>query len=512
MDAQSLLEPGSSGMPRLHDGRMEVQKPPLFYWLVALIARCRGGEVDALAVRLPAALSAAATVLLVGLGVGLGYGRPTAGLLAGTILATGIHFPWLARIGRIDMPLTFTVTLAGGAFILALQRVRETRRRDPSQRPAAETRRQGDKETRRQKQTVRETSPLANGSNGVHDPSPCLLVSLSPCLTQSPSLLVLGAYLACAAAVLLKGPVGLALPGAIVAAVLIAQGRWPAFWELRRWRALLGELGLWWGLPLVLLLVIPVFVWAEYASGGQLAREFFWHHNVQRALGGSQLRSHPWFWYGPYFLLYFLPYSPLVLLALPSRLWREDWLARSGLAWTVGVILLLSCASFKRADYLLPAYPGAAVFLGCVLEHCLNSARRFLVLSGVVAVAALMAIGWGVRLMWLMPAEEPYRDYRPFAAVVRRHAPTPSPVLFFRTEAHALAFRVGQPLRVLLEWSELQAHVQQPGPHYLVMPPDCAAQCPRLLHGVRLREVCRNTSLAGGKHERPLVLVQVKSK
>ena len=33
-------------------------------------------------------------------------GRPRAGFLAGTCLATAVHFTWLARIGRIDMPAT----------------------------------------------------------------------------------------------------------------------------------------------------------------------------------------------------------------------------------------------------------------------------------------------------------------------------------------------------------------------------------------------------------------------
>src|SRR5262249_43206113 len=117
MDASSLLEPGSDGLPRLHDGRLELQKPPLYYWLVAGIAWLTGG-VDGLAVRLPAA---AGVVAVVTLALALGWRRPVAGLVAGLVLATGIHFPWLARIGRIDMPLTLTVTTAALAFALALR-------------------------------------------------------------------------------------------------------------------------------------------------------------------------------------------------------------------------------------------------------------------------------------------------------------------------------------------------------------------------------------------------------
>ena len=58
MDAESVLG-GDWDLPHLNDGRAEMQKPPLYYWLVALTARLRGGTVDAWAVRLPATLSAA---------------------------------------------------------------------------------------------------------------------------------------------------------------------------------------------------------------------------------------------------------------------------------------------------------------------------------------------------------------------------------------------------------------------------------------------------------------------
>src|SRR5262245_10078373 len=62
MDAQALCD--GELVPRLYDGRPEVQKPPLYYYLVAALAQARGGVVDAWAVRLPSALSALGCVLL----------------------------------------------------------------------------------------------------------------------------------------------------------------------------------------------------------------------------------------------------------------------------------------------------------------------------------------------------------------------------------------------------------------------------------------------------------------
>ena len=463
MDARSLLDPlpgQPAGLPHMDDGQPDFQKPPTFYWVVAAIARLRGGEVDALAVRLPAALSAFGVAVAVGLTLALGFGRPLAGAIAALMLVSSIHFPWLARIGRIDMPLTFTVCLAalgfGRAGVFSVQ-----------------------------------CSVFREG-----DASPC-----PPSTKASGAGWFLLAYLACAAGVLLKGPIGLVLPGAIVAAVLIQRGMWPAVWEGGAWWRLLREMRVVPGLLLIAAIVSPVYLWLEYASGGQFAREFLWYHNVTRGLGGSDLRSHPVWLNVPYFLLYFLPFSPLVLLGLCRVPWRDDAVARFGLAWLVGVLVLLSAAKFKRADYLAPAYPGAAIFLGCLCERW-TAGRR-----GVVLMAALALVGWVGRQSVLLPAEEDFRDYRSFARQVRESAPRPVEVMFFRTEAHALAFHVGRPLGRFVEWEALEGRLLRPGVHHVVMPPNVLDEARRRLPRFDLDEVSRNTD-ATGRHERPLVLVR----
>src|SRR6188768_1812241 len=99
-NARRLLDDGGWGLLRLYDDRPELQKPPLYYWLVAATAWCRGGTVDALAVRLPAALAGLITVLAVYQFL-RGRGRPAAACIAAGTLASANHFTWLARTGRI---------------------------------------------------------------------------------------------------------------------------------------------------------------------------------------------------------------------------------------------------------------------------------------------------------------------------------------------------------------------------------------------------------------------------
>jgi 4-amino-4-deoxy-L-arabinose transferase-like glycosyltransferase len=459
MDAQTILDDGAWGLTHLYDGRPELQKPPLYYWTVAFLAWLHSGVVDAWAVRLPAAATATLCVLLIGIGLGFSRNRLAAGLMAATVLATALHFTWLARIGRIDMPLALCVTVTLG----------------------------------------------------------CLYhVRGNPSWTRWP--LSILAYLGVAAGVLLKGPIGLVLPAAAMCLHLIVELGFPSPRHWRAWLAALGELGVWWGVPLVVALTLPWFLWANRTSDGAFFRVFVWHHNIERGFGGSSLRANPWWFYLPQFVGDFLPWSlllpPAVWWSSRRGLWRADSDARFGLIWFVSVTLVLSCSRFKRADYLLPAYPGAAVFLGCFAQHWLSELlpmRRRFAVAGLAGLAGIMVFVWLVRVQWQLPAQEPYRDYRTFATRIRELAPRPEEVIFFRTEAHPLAFHLGRPLAIVVQWAELNTRLLQPGTHYIVTPPQCAKESLLHLQGIRLERVLGNTDLSGGEHERPLVLLRAKS-
>lgn len=450
-DAQTILDDDDWGLPRLFDGRLELQKPPLYYWTVAIVARCFGA-VDAWSVRLPSALAAHGCVLGI-YWFGLRRGRPLVGFVAAVVLATAMHFTWLARIARTDMPLTLAIALALWCFALAVEDERPMRR--------------------------------------------CLRLIL--------------AYVALAVAVLLKGPIGLALPCVVALACIVVERV-----ALRDWGRLAHRLGLWWGVPLVIGIALPWFVWANTRTDGEVFRTFFWHHNIERGFGGSDtLRAHPWWFYGPQFLLDFLPWSPLVLAA-GWWAWRRGWLsadreARLGLVWFLAMAALLSCARFKRSDYLAPAYPGAALFLGAAAERWyLATRRRAVVATAFAGIVAGCLACWVTYVARVLPEQEETREYRHFAEVIRRYAPLPREVVFFRAEAHALAFHVGRPLRVFVEWESLDEIAARPEASFVVMPAASAREWRDHLRLGDLEEVCRNTEVSSPDHERPLVLFRTR--
>jgi 4-amino-4-deoxy-L-arabinose transferase-like glycosyltransferase len=516
MDAQSLLDDGFTTLPHLFDGRAEVQKPPLYYWLVALAAHA-GGAVDAWTVRLPAALSGLAGVLLL-YGFLARCGRPVAGLVAAVVLATALHYTWLARVGRIDMPLTFGTALALLAFHSLWHGL-------PIVPPRLT---EGLQELRSQGGVWGDLRSECVARSGDHATtrSECVARSGDRATTRGRRLNAAGMYLALAAGVLLKGPIGVVLPLGVAAAWLLLHRQLPR------------RLGLWWGLPLLALLTVPIYLWANVQSGGEFFRAFLWHHNVERGLGGSEvLRAHPWWFYAPHLAADFLPWSLLLPVAAWSFVrrgwWRDDPQARFGLVWLLTITLLLSAARFKRADYLLPAFPGAALFLGCVAERWYHGSAHPARLAAAFAVAGIAcAAGWYLYREHDLRSNEPARESIRFAETVRRLAPAPQPVHFFRTEAHAAAFHVGRPITLFVEWERLDALAAQPEPAYVVMPAQVAAEWPRHVGSGRLVEVFREPAAssggtwdlpswlparlrrdlerfqAGEGHERPLVLLR----
>lgn len=94
-----------------YNGAMWFDKPPLFYWLTGLSMRALGASE--FAARLPSALCAVGLVAAAYALARRAYPqKPSAGLWAGFVLATGVQFFLLARAAVTDMALALALTLA----------------------------------------------------------------------------------------------------------------------------------------------------------------------------------------------------------------------------------------------------------------------------------------------------------------------------------------------------------------------------------------------------------------
>ena len=451
-NAQRMLDDGAFGLPTLFDGQVEVQKPPGYYWLAALAGAADGGTMTPFTTRLPAALAGVLTVLALFI-----YLRgDAAATITALILATAVHFTAIARTARIDLPLTAAVSVG----LLSL-----LRGCDPSA-------------TRR----------LAWWSL---------------------------AGLAAAVAVLLKGPIGLVLMAGAFTVITLVERRFrtPGERLVHPVKALTLVLGM------ALLGALPWFLWANDHSGGEFLRVFVWHHNVARFLGTAPtLASHPWWYYVPRFAVDFLPWSPAFVLltvwGLRTGLWRRDARFRLGLVWFAVMATVLSASHFKRADYLLPAYPGAALALGVAAWDWYRSRseeRSRRVAKGSFASVVLLTLAaWPAVVLALEPRRDAEDEKRPFAEAIRREAPAPNLVLLFRVESHLLAFHLGRPLHTLVEWGELNDRLREPGPHYIVTQPVYAEEVKAILPHYRLETVATLDEFTTAPAPRSLVFLRKK--
>jgi 4-amino-4-deoxy-L-arabinose transferase-like glycosyltransferase len=201
----------------------------------------------------------------------------------------------------------------------------------------------------------------------------CALLALSGVVSAARGFgrgwLLTGIALGCG--ILAKGPVILlhVLPAALLA----------PFWKLS------APTGFWWrwyaGLALSVLLAAGIALgWAlpAAAAGGDAYREaLLWGQTANRMVQ-SFAHAHPVWWYLPWLLVLFAPWTllPWVWSAVRRSHPLQDEGMRFCLAWLLGAFILLSLISGKQLKYLLPVLPAATLLLGRVLSRMQDAPVR----------------------------------------------------------------------------------------------------------------------------------------
>ncbi|HLA40218.1 MAG TPA: glycosyltransferase family 39 protein, partial [Candidatus Glassbacteria bacterium] len=333
-----MVASGDWLIPRFN-GDYRFEKPVLTYWLIGASYTIFG--VNEFAARLPSALAALGAVLLACLLAGRIAGSG-AGLIAGVILTTCLQFVALGRTCLTDMHLTFFLTAGLVLFYLGL----DSERKEPARR------------------------------------------------------YLLGAWAACALAVLTKGPVGLLLPAAIAGAYLLARPDRNA--GLRKIPFISGII-------LFLTISLPWYVAITLASDFEFFRVFILQHNVQRyfgevAAGGQHVE--PFFYYLSVLLAGIYPWSFFVLQALLYPLVSAVRELRNNrsvgdhrlfpLLWALGVLLFFSLSRAKLPTYITPAFPAVAVllavYLGDVKERMSCKPKLALILPALLGLVFALAL------------------------------------------------------------------------------------------------------------------------
>lgn len=159
------------------------------------------------------------------------------------------------------------------------------------------------------------------------------------------------------------------------------------------------------GIIIALGVALPWYVTETVITKGAFFQHFFLNENINRAIGAVDHKASFWY-YLPVVLGGAFPWTILLLAFLPYslRLWRRrnllnERLAALGLFSFLTITLFLSILPTKLVTYILPVYPGLALFMGSSLHKLvrLKDSRRYVwtgVLLSLAAAAALVYINF----------------------------------------------------------------------------------------------------------------------
>jgi len=329
---RDMVEDGHWLLPRTPDGYL-CEKPLAYYGTAAVLGKLFG--INEWTLRLVSVVMGVATLLMTWILARL-FGPPRAARIAVVALASNILFIGSARDAMVDMTLTFFLTAGLTAhFASRLGRI----------------------------------SPLKGAAL---------------------------AGVAFGLALLTKGPLGLALPIAVVGgdALLEHRGRF--------WRALT-----WWKPALVTFAVAMAIACVYYVPGtlrgGKefvetcvLSESFYMPLGKAKGIGVAHHKQ-PFYYLGIQ-LAAVLPLLPLLpLLEGWARDRASDPARRPLFAWLAFGFLLFQIASNKRMYYLIPLQPAVAVMIALATERALAlNSERLLRYSTVVVGSIVVLAGLGL--------------------------------------------------------------------------------------------------------------------
>jgi 4-amino-4-deoxy-L-arabinose transferase-like glycosyltransferase len=297
------------------NGKVYGDKPPLFFWLIALSSYLWGGFTS-FAVRFSPALFGTLTVLLTFLIGKILYSSRT-GFLSGLILATSFEFAYLATRANIDTTLTFFTTASILCFLLWVRHRKEEKTHE---------------------------DPIGG-------------------------LWFFGFYIGMALATLVKGPIGFILPLLVSLIYLIVQKDWKG---IKGMRLLPGML-------LFLVVVLIWYLPAVIAGGKAYLQETLFKHTVDAyASGWTHVHPfYFYFLYFPADFLPWTLFLPGIIFFGLSK--RKEGIGREFLfllVWFVSIFLFFSFSKGKREIYLLPLYPAASLTVGNLWDNYISSPNR----------------------------------------------------------------------------------------------------------------------------------------
>ena len=322
------------------NGAVYGDKPPLFFWLIALSSYVWQG-FSSFSVRFPSAVFGTLTVLLTFL-MGKRLYSSRTGFLSALILATSVHFIYLSTRANIDVTLTFFTTTSLFCFFLWYGYGSE----------------KGLNENRHLESLLilrrRQTPAFRTGSTAPLSINPEQTPGFRPGIAEG---LIYGFYVSMAFATLAKGPIGFILPLLVSLIFLFTQKDYK---QIKRMKLLPG-------IPLLVAIVLAWYVPAVLSGGKAYVEENLLRHTAE-AYAKGWTHPRPIYYYFYTFPAAFLPWIFFLPGAIAQGLSKSMTGKRKGflffLVWFAVIFTFFSLSKSKRDLYLLPVFPAVSLMVG----------------------------------------------------------------------------------------------------------------------------------------------------
>jgi 4-amino-4-deoxy-L-arabinose transferase-like glycosyltransferase len=176
----------------------------------------------------------------------------------------------------------------------------------------------------------------------------------------------IGFWICAGLSVVAKGPVGFVLPAFYVFFQILITGKWKE----------LPKLLFSWGTPLFFLISVPWY-WAMAEVYGQpFMEQVFGYFFFKRIYAPVMNQDGPWYYYIPFFLAGFLPWTafiPLTFYFLAKKF--SDPRSKFLLSWIIFTFILFTIAGTKRPNYILFVYPALSIALGWALDSIVANGK-----------------------------------------------------------------------------------------------------------------------------------------
>ena len=335
-----MSESGDWLTPKVN-GILRFDKPPLFYWLMAIIYSLPGNStwdnLGSLSARLPSALSSLFLMLMIADTL---YCWPQKSLNRTTFALTGalsfalspLVIIW-SRAAVSDSLLCATV----GISLLSFWR------------------------------------KLANDKNSI-------------CITP---------WFFLGLAILTKGP---------VAVVIICLTMF-CFLVIRKdWQSLIKKINPVRGILITLLVSMPWYLVLLYREGSAFWKSFFGYHNLQRYTSVVNNHAEPWWFFLGILILGSLPFSVFLISGIFEtgkelvRNFKRDIEIENSLGvfvfcWLMTILLFFSISATKLPSYWLPATPAAAILISISANSFTRNFKKF---STPLLITFLILLGFSI--------------------------------------------------------------------------------------------------------------------